>query len=269
MPSALVNFCRVIYRPQATMFQEGYQKDTEKAISPDITTVRYGRTWRFSKPEIEEDMIMGRLGYIASPNKIMLTFYDEEKKDFVDQAVDFSQINYVHWVLSYSNHVLAFETKPPLIRAQSFIGAFNGLLGEHPEIGLTTEYITEPKKFFDWVNEVDRVYNFTANIRTPNPKYPERTDVIYALLKATNADSARIELKKEKGNKGSLDTNTTIKQFVDYGYSEVKAHGMKNEQERDFSTKFKTPTERVTIQVPIIASAVWKLLIEALRKYKP
>lgn len=266
-------FSRVTYKPQMTLFRslsrDGFADDVKQVISPDVVTTRYGRTWRLSQPKIIEDnYFVGKLGFISSATE-KKTYYDEKQKDFIEQAIDSRQGHFVQWAIDLSTQMIAFETKPPDIRFQSFVGAFKDLLDERSDIGLTLEQILESAKFFEWVKKLDRISKFTASMRAPNPDFASRPQIVIELLEKTNADSAKVELKSGR----SLNTENTIHDLVEYGedgYSTIVAHGEKNGQQRIFDSRRKIVTEQVDIPttLPLNVDMIWNRIINALRRFR-
>ncbi len=270
MPQMLVYFSVVTYKPQRTLFQCSFDKDIQEVINPDTRVSRYGRTWRFSKPKMKNGFLVGKLGFTA-PGTQKRADYDEEIKDFIEQTVNSKQATFVFWVTDLSKQILAFETKPPDIKYQSFKGAFEGILNERLDIGLTLEGIAETSQFVEWVEKmVDRVTKFTAYLRTPNPDFSKHPKIISALLEDTNADRVRLELTKLKESTDSLDTDKTIKQIVEYqedGYSSIIARGEKEKKVKIFDSRKKIPMERIDIPEGIDDDAKWDSIIRALRDF--
>ena len=270
MARLLIFFSKMAYKAQRTLFQGGFTSDIEKAIDPDIVISRYGRMWRFSKPIYKHEFVMGKLGYMTS-GKETKTYYDEKRKDFIEQPVDMKQGHYVQWVVDLSTQVIAFETKPPDIRYQSFVGAFKDLLNENPDTNLTIESIVESDKFFEWAKKVDRVTKFTAKLRTPNPDFASRPRIIRELLEDTDADSAKVEINKNRESDETLNTEKTIRDLVEYGeegYSTVIAHGFKDGTRRIFDSKRQTPIERIDVFLPIGVEKIWNHIVQALKKFR-
>lgn len=270
MPQMLVYFAKVTHKPQRTLFQRSFDIDIQEVISPDRTITRYGRTWRFSKPKIHNGYLVGKLGFMLLGIEIKAV-YDEEILDFIEQTVDAELSNFVFWAIDLSKQVLAFETKPPDIKYQSFKGAFEGFLAERPDIGLTVEDFVQTSRFVAWVESVERVINFKAGLRTPNPDFSKHGKIIQAILGDTNADRATLELTKLKESTDSLDTEKTINDIVKYGedgYSSIVARGKKGEQQKVFDSRKSTPSERMDISKGITDDDKWKLIIDALRKFE-
>jgi len=272
MSEMSVYFCKIVYKPQTTIYQRGYEQDIREVLNPDRTISRYGRTWRISKPiEYKENYYVGKLGFmsLASEKK---TYYDEKQKDFIEQAINSKQGHYVHWVIDLSTHLIAFDTKPPDIRYYSFIGAFKDLLDLYPDYNLTVEKILESSKFYEWAKTVDRITEFTANLRAPNPNFESRPKIIIDLLKDTNADFAKIRISKEKGSGESLNTENTIKDLVKYGedgYSTIVARGMlKTGKSKEYDSKREVPTDRVDIPSDATKEKVWDYIIETLKRFE-
>jgi hypothetical protein len=265
----LVYFSTVAYKPQRTLFQRSFDMDIQEVINPDTIVIRYGRTWRFSRPKMKDGFLVGKLGFTATGTEKRAD-YNEEIKDFIEQTVDSEQATFVFWATDLSRQILAFETKPPDIKYQSFRGAFQGVLNERSDIGLTLEGIAEIAQFVEWVGSVDRVTRFTANLRTPNPDYSKHAIIIRELLEDTNADRVRLELVKLKESTDSLDTEKTIKDIVEYqeeGYSSIIARGEKEKQLKIFDSRKKLPMEQIDVPDVIADDSKWELIIRALRGF--
>ena len=166
---------------------------------------------------------------------------------------------------------MAFETKPPDIRYQSFKGAFEGFLDKRLDIGLTVEDLVEEWKFNEWVRSVDRVTRFTANLRAPNPDYSKHPRFIQDILEKTNADRAKVELSKLEESTEALKTEDTIKDMVEYGekgYSSIIARGEKGDQQKVFDSRRKVHMEKINIPEGIDDKTRWGLIIEVVKKFK-
>jgi hypothetical protein len=269
MPQMLVYFSIIAHKPQRTLFQDSFDVDIRKVINPDKSVSRYGRTWRFSRPKDINGFLAGKLGFISAGTEKRVD-YDEEIKDFIEQTVDSKQSTFVFWAIDLSKQILAFESKPPDIKYQSFKGAFDGFLDELPDIGLTVEDIVETSKFIEWVEAIDRVTKFTANLRAPNPDYSKHANFIRAILEDTNADKAKVELAKLSESTDSLNTEKTIKEMVEYGeegYSSIVARGEKADQPKIFDSRKRVPLERISIPDGIDDKGKWDFIIKALKKF--
>ena len=271
MARLLIFFGKVAYKPQMTLAQARgvrFTDNIKEVVNPDIHISRYGRTWRVSQPIYRDESFVGKLGYMSSTTE-KKTYYDEERRDFIEQPVDTKQGHYVQWAIDLSTQMIAFEAKPPDIKYQSFIGAFGGLLNERPDIGLTIERIMQPDKFFEWTKQVDRITKFTAHLRTPNPDFASRPRIIQALLEDTNADSAKVEINKNKESGETLNTKKTIRDLVEYGeegYSTIIAHGFKKGSPKIFDSKRRIPIERIDVPLSIGVEAIWDYIIRELKK---
>jgi hypothetical protein len=271
MPQMLVYFVRVTYKPQRTLFQQSYDIDIQTAINPKDIINRYERDWRFSKPTIKGNYLMGKFGFVQK-GKETIGDYDEEKQDFIKQTVDAKQTTWVLYVVDFGSHVLAFEAKPPLIYYQSFKGALQKNLDiNYPHLNFIVEDFVQTSKFVSWVKgEVDRVTNFKANLRARNPNYARDPIFIQKLMGETNADRATLELSKSKDSTDSLETGTVINDVVTYGeegYSSIVARGKKGEQTKIFDSSKRTPSQRIDVAKNISDVSKWKIIREALRRF--
>lgn len=269
MPQMLVYFSKVTYKPQRTLFQRSFDIDAQEVISPDKIITRYGRPWRLSKPKIHNGYLVGKFGFMSSGPEIRAD-YDEQIQDFIEQAVDSRQSIFVFWAIDLLKQVLAFEAKPPDIKYQSFKGAFEGILAERPDIGLTVEDFVQTSKFIAWVKSMERVISFKANLRAPNPDFSKHPKIIQEILGDTNADRARLELTKLKDSTDSLDTEKTIKDIVKYGedgYSSIVTRGLKKEKVKVFDSRKRIPVERMDIPKGIDDDSKWNHIIKAIRNF--
>ncbi len=114
MPQILIYFSKVAYKPQMTLdgaLGRSFANNIKEAIDPDVTISRYNREWRCSQPRMHNgEFFVGKLGFI-SPATETRTDYDDERKDFIEQSVDFRQGHYVQWVIDLSTQIVAFQTK--------------------------------------------------------------------------------------------------------------------------------------------------------------
>ena len=271
MPQMLVYFCKVTYKLQRTIFQQSYEIDIQEVINPKNIINRYERDWRFSKPKIKGEYLMGKFGFVQE-GKETKGDYDEEKQDFIQRTIDSRQTTWVLYVIDFRSHILAFEAKPPLIYYQSFKGAFEKNLDtNYPQLNFMVEGFVQTSRFVAWVKEeVDKVTSFTANLRARNPNYSRDPLFIQELMGKTNADRARLELSKLKDSTDSLNTDTAINDVVKYGeegYSSIVARGKKGEQVKIFDSSKRTPSQRIEVPKDINDESKWKTIKDALRKF--
>ena len=271
MPQMLVYFCKVTYKLQRTIFQQSYEIDIQEVIHPKNIINRYERDWRFSKPKIKGEYLMGKFGFVQE-GKETKGDYDEEKQDFIQRTIDSRQTTWVLYVIDFRSHILAFEAKPPLIYYQSFKGAFEKNLDtNYPQLNFMVEGFVQTSRFVAWVKEeVDKVTSFTANLRARNPNYSRDPLFIQELMGKTNADRARLELSKLKDSTDSLNTDTAINDVVKYGeegYSSIVARGKKGEQVKIFDSSKRTPSQRIEVPKDINDESKWKTIKDALRKF--
>lgn len=271
MPQMLVYFCKVTYKLQRTIFQQSYEIDIQEMINPKNIINRYERDWRFSKPKIKGEYLMGKFGFVQQ-GKETKGDYDEEKQDFIQRTIDSRQTTWVLYVIDFRSHILAFEAKPPLIYYQSFKGAFEKNLDtNYPQLNFMVEGFIQTSRFVAWVKEeVDKVTSFTANLRARNPNYSRDPLFIQELMGKTNADRARLELSKLKDSTDSLNTDTAINDVVKYGeegYSSIVARGKKGEQVKIFDSSKRTPSQRIEVPKDINDESKWKTIKDALRKF--
>lgn len=274
MPHVLVCFGKIALKPQYTFAQVmpdfNFKNALKEVLTPNEIVNRYNRDWRFSLPKTRRDFLLGKLGYVSAGMQ-KVTGYDETKKDFVEQLVDSKQSNYIFWAIHLPKQIMAFETKPPDIRYTSVMGTLKSFLDKRPDIGLTVESMVETRQFFEWVDSVERVINFKANLRSPNPDFSEEAKFIREMLETTNADTAKVELSKTADESSeSLNIQGPIADIVNYGkegYASFKAKGVVNKKPTVFDSGKKFPAELIDIPEGLDDNARWGRIMSALEKF--
>lgn len=271
MPQTMIYYSIVTYKDR-TLFQRGFKEDISEVINPTESVIRYKREWKLSRPKIYNGFLVGKIGYISSgPEKRV--DYDEKLMDFVELTVDSRTSTFVFWVIDMSKHMLVFETKTSDIGYQSVRGAFLGFFNKRRDLGLTIEGIPETKKFNEWVDRLDRVIEFNATLRVPNPDYSKYPKIIQDMLEKTRAERASIKLQgriEKDDAEGGLDTTMIIQDIVQYsesGYASIKARGEEKDKTIIFDSKKMIPSERKDIPKDIDDNSKWALLIEAFRNF--
>lgn len=258
---------------QQSLFQRSYEEDLLAAINPDNQEERYGRVWRFSRPRQRQRFLVGRLGFIGKEPGTE-TFYDEQRKDFVDQPLVLGKGYYSHWVADLDSHLMVFELKPPKIEVQSFIGAFDGLLSSPTELAFTLELLQEPRKFYEWAGTVQRVTSFKAVMRAPNPGWGNRADDIYAdLIRGTNADRVVVELKKEPDSEEGLVVRegpvAGMVGFGETGNSLVHAQGVRDGETRQYDSRRAGLQGTAVVDQHASQDSIWDVLLNLYHKLRP
>lgn len=233
MPKLRAALARVARKPgHPSLFERSFREDFPAAIDPDRQVERYSRRWRFSRPHLQGQFLMGRLGFIAKESDTQ-TLYDEARKDFVEQEVELGRGCFSHWFADLDSHLIVFELKPDKIEVQSFAGAFGGLLEGPTELAFTLELLQEARQFYEWADTVQRVTSFRAVLRAPNPGWGSRADEVYKdLIEQANADRVTVQLSKESDSQEGLVVSegpiAGMVNFGETGYSVVRAQGIRD-----------------------------------------
>jgi hypothetical protein len=262
-------FTRLVREAQPSLLIGGFLADVQKAIQPDDTVTRYGRTWRFSQPLLLDGFFCGKLGFVSEA-EAMRTYYDEVRKDFLVVPASEERVQYSHWVLKLDDQVLVFVRKTGAIDPQSFVGAFKALLQLHPDQSLTVEYVSEPASFFEWARSVQRIVRFHAVVRPPNPRWTERTDRIRQLIEGTNADQVMLDATTAREKTNGLHVDGTIfEEIVEYGadgYSTVKAEGFSGPTLRTYDSKRRIEVRKFDAPPTPEDTDLWKHLMDLARR---
>jgi|GEM_PF-3661369 len=222
---------------QGSVLSTNVRDDLLGVLDPSTKVERYRRVWRVSRLEDAEGFLCGKLGF-SRRRQTEETFYDETRADFVTFEHDSSEGSVSHFVLYFpaerpGEAVLAFEEQPPDIRRQSFIGAFTKFLSD-AHAGYEVQPIRREIEFTSWLEEMQRVTEFSGSFTPPNPRWRPRTEQVQTIVEETKADKLRLTAKVDKGGE-SLDVADSILggivEHSKWGYGEFSAKG-----ERDGTT---------------------------------
>src|SRR5450759_1630667 len=199
MPRRTVFFAKVTREPQRRLMgRVEFYDDLLLALDPDKKVSRYGRRWRFSRPVgTDREFILGKLGFTHEGEEER-TEYDETSKDFVTALALAEETFFSHFAIDASSEVIAFEQRGTLIRRQSFVGAFQGLLGESGLVA-TVESLGDPASLAEWAVTVERVTRLHALVKNPNPGWVEDAGALRELVLQTDAESLDVTVKASQG----------------------------------------------------------------------
>ena len=168
MPRRTVYFAKVTRGAQVTMADRASFRDAIlEALDPQHKVERYGRTWRFSRPIDQVEFILGKLGFTHEGEQEQ-TDYDEDAKDFVTALAPARQTFFSHFVIDTAAEVVAFEDRGRLIRRQSFMGAFDGLL-EAAGLNVAVDALTDRRRSASGRSQSSASCGSAPPSRTPIP----------------------------------------------------------------------------------------------------
>lgn len=237
-----VGLARIKNLSQGDLFSENLQDDLKHALDPKFKVERYKRIWRVSKFVQCQDCLCGKLGFSRS-RLTEETFYDEKESDFVTLEKDSSEGAVSCFVLftppseEQENEqekrqdyaLLAFEERPPDIYRQSFIGAFNKFLS-----GSGTAYEIESVRyridFITWLEQMDRIIEFSGTFHRPNPRWRPRTEQVREMIDQTRADTIKLAAKAESHGQGLNIEESILGGIVVHsqeGYGDYSAKGIR------------------------------------------
>lgn len=254
-----------INRRDYTLLDHDFQTDVLAALSPDASVTRHGREWRLSKPKYRSGLISGKLGF-ARPQRLEGLRYDEEAKDFVVETSAAEQGNFAFYVIDVKSQVLAFETRLPDIKRQSFLGAFKKILATG-DYRFEVDLLSDERDFERWLSEVDVVTNFRIAIRPPNPSSSQRAEEVRKLIEETNADSVILEAKASEDD--GLEVKDSLlgaaAEHAARGNGTFKLTALKGTARRFYNSAHKLVTAQVTIRRDDDEASIVRKLADALR----
>lgn len=180
-----------INRRDATLFDRDFKSDLATAIDPSVKISRYGKTWRFSRPTVTGQRLVGKLGFDRSA-QVAGAHFDEETEDFVVAEAPTEQGNFAIYVVDLRSQVVAVEERRPDIYLKPFLGAFQKLL-DLSNYKFEVDPMSSEQSFRDWVAAMDVVTRFHATLRPPNPSSSRRAREVRKLMTETDADTLQID----------------------------------------------------------------------------
>jgi hypothetical protein len=260
---------------QGNLFTGDIRKDLIAALDPTAKVERYRRVWRISKLEVCGDFLCGRLGFSKS-KMTEETFYDEKESDFVTLERDSREGAVSCFVLHApkngpSEAVLAFEEQPPDIRRQSFIGAFSKFLSD-AQSGYEVESIREDIEFLSWLDQMDRIIDFSGTFNRPNPQWRPRTQEVQEIIEQTRASKMKLVAKASSTGEGLDVAESILGGIVEHakgGYGDYTARGVQGESEFNYRHGSSEIIEEIIEDVSARAHDVFQKLMDlVLRKMK-
>lgn len=270
MADVTVIMVRIARKPgHGALFDRTFGEDIREALDPNVIARRYGRSWRLSRPvELDDGFLAGKLGFTRNRDETEVQ-YDESVQDFVEHPTTTPNAIFAHWVLDLNSQLMAFETRPPDIKAGSFIGALSDILEANENYPFTVEPLTEEEAFFDWIAGVEKLIHFKAVMRPPNPHWGDRMSQLEGILEPTEADEATIDLKIDPERpEGLVVPGTIIEQAARHseaGYGTVTADAVAGGERRRFVSKQKMRVRKIAEPIVDGTTALWQALMDLLR----
>ena len=255
----------------ASLFEQTFMQDVVRAASPQLRVTRYSRTWRLSRPQLRgQSLLEGKLGFerLAAQD---VTTYDEALEDFVTQLTPSEQGSFSHYVLDLERQYMAFEERPPAIRRQSFVGAFNALLNQSDN-NLELSLVADEQSFAQWVESVERLQSFRAWLLLPNPIWKPEVQAIRGIMESTNAKEGEVSVLAH-GEGPGLDANAplidgTVAYSVD-GNARFSAVGEVGGLRRQYSSDRHALDGSVVESKEDSSEVIWGRLLGVLRDLLP
>lgn len=177
---------------------ELYVSASEKLLQvlvPGASTERFGRTWRIGRiSHPRTDAIFGRIGFSRESGA---ESWDEAVMDFVDVLVPSGLA--APFTIDLTSLRVAFQIRPPDIKATSFTGALQAILREKTDNdGWAVEVLRQEATFEHWLSSMRAITELRLKLTPPNPNYRGRP-AIQDLIERMNADAATIILTSQDG----------------------------------------------------------------------
>lgn len=252
-----------------SFFERSIWDRIRQILSPELKVERYGRTWRFSKPDVWHNrFVVAKLGF-SKPDRQEQIRFDEDLKDYVEEVADEEDVNFCHFAIDLERLLMAFELRKPDIRRRSFTGNFEALTAEGGE-KLELQVLEDEISFRHWLERVESLSHFEAKLRRPNPSWRPRTETIRKLIESTNADEVDLTAKVDDPEEKTLHAeDSIIEESVEHqgaGYGEISAKGYSEGREQYFKEDRVTRRENITIDEGDSSANIFERLINLLQE---
>lgn len=170
------------------------------ALVGGTRTATYGRTWVMTEPHVNGDYVHGRIGIVTDVEQ-----WDEESHEFHPGTIEAGYAT--PYLLHLPTRRLVFQTRGSLIKAQSFVNAFEHLL--EATDAATTWRVRLAERDMDWADflaSVERIEKMSIRMERPNPRF--RSDLAEALVSDTESASATVTLRADEN--GSVDSDSEV-----------------------------------------------------------
>jgi hypothetical protein len=218
---------------QIALVHDQFQPEILRGLDPDRQIIYYGRVWRLSQPQVNEDgTVFGKLGF-ARGARAEEVHYDESQHDWISEDAPSRQGNFSHFVIDLRTQVLAFEEKGDDLSRQSFLNALGLFL---MPVGYEVILMSDSGSFDAWLEEVDRVTRFYVTLKRPNPGWSPRARQARAIAEEISADRLSVEATSE----GDLNVRNTVldgaAETAARGNGHFKASGFRGKSRRFYDS---------------------------------
>jgi hypothetical protein len=201
----------------------GVQDALLTSLVPGTTVTRYGRTWHMARYEVEDDFVIGEIGFDAATSPAWV----EETKEFL--VVRPAQV--APFAIDLERMRVSFRLRGNAIKPGTFQGNFEALLnkaGSSYDFRWTVrlEGVEQPP-WEEWTERVDRITEVTATLVRPNPHYD--FEEIERMFEGADLSEGTI---RGKGDDIKTDGGGIIQAAIEYvlnGYGRLRAKAVKIE----------------------------------------
>ncbi len=186
-----------IVPPEQLSLMETANQAVVRALRPGASTVRYRRTWRIGLTSVvpEDNVLYSRIGFEGSHTTIV---WDDETKDFQPAPSPSGQV--VPFAVDLTDLSVAFQTRPPEIKRNSFTGALQGVLRDQTnELDWRVESRIRRVSFDEWRDSVEKVTHLHFRAERPNPNWEGRPDLEDIFNQLGGLDQAEFDFQAEGG----------------------------------------------------------------------
>lgn len=186
-----------IVPPEQMSLMESANQAIVRVLRPGASTVRYRRTWRIGLTSVvlDDDTLYSRIGFEGAHTTIV---WDEETKDFQRAPIPSGQV--VPFAIDLKDLTVAFQTRPPEIKVNSFTGALQGVLRDQTsEPDWRVESRIRRVTFDEWRSTVEKVTHLHFRAERPNPNWEGRPDLEEIFNQLGGLDQAEFDFQAEGG----------------------------------------------------------------------
>lgn len=171
----------------------------------------YGRDWVMTEPkDMDGALVHGRIGIVTG-----VDVWDPQTNQFAPGQVEAGQAT--PYVLNTDSGLVVFQTRGSVIKAQSFVNAFEHLLN-----GKRSRWrVTLAEREMAWeefLRRVERIDRLSVRVDYPNPRF--RSQEARDLVEGAHAASATVTWRAAEGESIDNDAdvvNRLMEHAEDYG----------------------------------------------------
>lgn len=191
------------------------------ALARGRRTERYGRTWIVGPTEVHNRVLSGRIGFRGDGG--IAELWDEEREDFVEYAMPAGLT--APFAVHLDTLRGAIQVRPPVIRVNSLLGAFEKLLLDADDRRWNVRGAERQMTLSDWKAQVGKITQVRFHVKVPNPHWADAPD-LQTVMEDAEAEVVTLELQNDSGLNLDAPFVAQTENHVERGYGDARYVGV-------------------------------------------